>query len=304
MTRAVHEVMRKTKGLVRVHCTHAVPEVVSLLALRRKYGRRLQVICYAHGEEITACCSSRQLKFLMRRAHRIIDLMIANSHYTARLLREHIDPDKIKIVHPGVLLDEFAGAHTVGDALRAKHGWQDRTLVLPIGRLDPRKNHSAVIDAVAKHPNITYIIAGVGREMDRLKAQAQQLDIGDRMIFMGQVDNPTRIAIYGGCDFFAMPAIQDGTDVEGFGMVFLEAAACGKPSICGNTGGQADAVLDGQTGLAVDGADPVQVNDAIIRMATDNPLRTRLGQGALKHAYNFDWPNVVQQTAQLVENIT
>lgn len=298
MTRAVDEVMRRTDGPVRVHCTHAVPEVVSLLPLRRRYGEQLRVICYAHGEEITACCSSRQLKFLMRRAHRIVDLMLANSQYTANLLAEHIDADKVRVVHPGVQLDEFAGAAAAGAALRAKHGWQDRTVVLTIGRLDPRKNHAAVIGAAAQLPQVTYVIAGEGREMDRLKKTA-----GKNVVFMGAVDNATRIALFGACDFFAMPAIQDGTDVEGFGMVFLEAAACGKPSVCGSAGGQPDAVVDGQTGIIVDGTDAGQVNRAIAKLATDNELRARLGDAARQRAADFDWPAVVQQTAQLVENI-
>ncbi len=307
MTRAVHEVFKTTKDVVRVHCTHAVPEVVSLLAMRRKYGNRLRVICYAHGEEITACCSSRQLRFLMRRAHRIVDLMLANSHYTAGLLRDHIDEQKVRVVHPGVQLDEFTDASGAGARLRAERGWQDRLIVLTLGRLDPRKNHAAVIDAVAELPDVVYVIAGEGREMQNLKAQARQRGIEDRVVFTGAVDGPTRIALYGTCDVFAMPAVRDGTDVEGFGMVFLEAAACGKPSICGNTGGQADAVKDGntggETGLVVDGADRGAVTSALRRLTTDKNLRDQLGANGLAHAQQFDWSAVVQRTVELVENI-
>lgn len=306
MTRVIHQKLRRYKRL-RVHCTHAVPEVVSLIPLRWIYGNRLKIVCYAHGEEVTACCSSRQLKFLMHRANRVVDLMIANSQYTASVLADHANPQKVRVVNPGVEMAEFEGAQQAGAKWRKEHGYDDKLIVLTLGRLDPRKNHAAVVQAVAElvpqFPQLIYILAGQGRQMESLRAQVNQLGIADRVVFTGMVDAPTKLAMYGSCDVFAMPAIQDGTDVEGFGMVFLEASACGKPTLAGSTGGQAEAVIDGQTGVIVDGTDPDAVTASLRRLLSDQHLRQQMGEAGRRHAQTFDWPKVVQRTYKLVEEI-
>lgn len=311
MTRAVRERLRRPESagrIIRVHCTHAVPEVVSLLPLRRRYGERLRVICYAHGEEITACRSSRQLSYLMKRAHAAVDVMIANSEYTAGLLAEHMDPGRVRVVHPGVSLDEYRPAEAMGRQWRAENGLADNVIALTLGRLDPRKNQAAVIEAVAKlagqHPRLTYLVAGEGRERAALEQLSQRLGVADRVRFLGPVDGETKIALYGACDFFVMPAVREGTDVEGFGIVFLEAGACGKPCIAGTAGGQADAVLDGESGFVVDGRDQDQLTEAMDRLLRDTGLRAGLGQGGLRQAELHDWQRVVQRTVGLVEEVS
>ncbi len=295
-------------GLLRIHCTHAVPEVVSLLPLRWLYGDRVKIVCYAHGEEVTACCSSRQLRFLMHRANAAVDLMIANSKYTARALAGHIDPKKVHVVNPGVQIAQYQDAHEAGLRWRAEQGFADKLIVLTVGRLDPRKNHAAVIQAVAElapsWPKLVYVIAGgEGRRWRRLPELAKRLGVADRVVFAGSVSTETKIAMYGGCDVFAMPAVRDRSDVEGFGMVFLEASACGKPTLAGKEGGQSEAVVDGQTGLVVDGADPRQVARALERLISDTTLRQRLGQAGREHAQGFDWANVVGRITGLVERL-
>lgn len=305
MTAAVKERLKRTRGVVRVHAVHAVPEVASLIPLKWRYGKRLQVLSYVHGEEVTACCSSRQLKFIMRRAHRIVDVMIANSKYTLGVVSPHIDPVKVSVINPGVELSEFADAEAIGRSWRSEKGYNDRLVVLTIGRLDPRKNHAAVIDAVAelsgRFPNLLYVCAGEGRARPALEKQAKERNVADRVIFTGSVDGKTRLGMYGGCDLFVMPAIRDGTDVEGFGMVFLEAGACGKACVAGKEGGQAEAVVDGETGLVVDGTDRGAVTAAMARLLGDATLRKTMGDAGRRRAQAFDWPRVVQRTVELVE---
>ena len=304
MTRAVRQRLKRARR-VRVHCVHAVPEAVSLIPLRKLFGRRMRIISYCHGEEVTACESSRQLRFLMRRAHRVIDLMIANSRYTADLVGAHIDPAKVHIVHPGVEIARYEDAAAAGARWRAEQGLEGRPIVATLGRLDPRKNHAAVLDAVAalsdQLPALVYLIAGEGRQLPALKARAEQLGIASRVRFLGAVDESTKLAMLGACDVFAMPAVRDGTDVEGFGIVFTEAAACGRPAIAGNVGGQAEAVIDGETGLVVDGADQAKVTDALRRLLTDNALRDRLGQAGRVKARSLDWAAIARQVVDLVD---
>ena len=314
MMRAVGERMERSgtpeaagKPLVRVHCIHGVPEAVSLIPLKWRYGRRLQIICYAHGEEITACCSSRQLKFLMHRAHKAVDLMIANSQNTVKYLANHIDPKKVVVINPGVELYAFDDAIAAGQAYRQKRGWNEKVIVLTLARMDPRKNQSMVLRAVAamkdRHPNLVYVVAGGGQLREQLQKEANDLGVADIVEFPGEVDGATKLALYGCCDVFAMPAIQVGTDVEGFGMVFIEAGACGKPCIAGASGGQAEAVTDGESGFVVDGKNLDAVAGALDRLLADAALRERMGKAGRKRAESLDWQAVVQRTVDLVEKI-
>lgn len=310
MTRAVGESFDQGKR-VRVHCGHAVPEVVSLIPLKWRYGNRLQVVCYAHGEEITACRSSRQLTFLMKRAHRIVDLMIANSESTATLLGDGFDERRLAIVHPGVEMAEFSDAEPLGDQWRREHGLMENRIVLTMGRLDPRKNHEAVIRALAglrsadpdRYADVVYVIAGDGRESGKLEELAKELGVADRVRFLGRVDGSQRIALFGACDVFAMPAVRRGTDLEGFGMVFIEAGACGKPSIAGKVGGQAEAVRDGETGLVVDGESVEAVSNGLVQLLSDGDAARVMGERARRWAGELDWSGVVQRTVELVEEL-
>ncbi|NJL32153.1 MAG: glycosyltransferase family 4 protein [Phycisphaerales bacterium] len=308
MTHAV----RKRLGMhrdkvVRVHAIHAVPEVVSLLPLKQLYGKRLKVLCYVHGEEVTACRTSRQLTLLMKQAHRMIDVMIANSQYTAQVVEPYMEGKPVTVINPGVKLDEFADAVQAGAALREERGWKDRLIVLTVGRLDPRKNQGTVIEAVGKlverYPNLLYLIAGEGRNRNRWEEKVSAAGLEKHVQFLGSVDGAIKRALYGACDVFAMPAVRDGSDVEGFGMVFLEAAACGKPSIAGNTGGQADAVRNGETGLIVDGMDVREVTLALDRLLADEATRKTMGEAGCNHAQNFDWPKVVEKVHTLADNM-
>lgn len=306
MTLAVARRLRRLPPghLLRVHAIHAVPEVVSLLPLKRYCGPRLRIVCYAHGEEICACRTSRQLRFFMRRAHAIVDLMIANSRFTATLLRPYIDPAKVYVIHPGVDLSEFARADQAGQSLRQERGWQNRHIILTLARLEPRKNHAAVLQTLKvllpEFPDLLYLIAGDGSQRAVLEQMTRDLGLADHVLFLGAVDGPTKIALYGACDIFAMPAIQYQTDIEGFGLVFLEAAAAGRPAVAGNAGGQAEAVLDGRTGFVIDGTDPRQLLAVLRRLLANPTLRQQMGSAARQHAQNFDWPRIVQETWNLL----
>ncbi len=309
MMRAVSERLRGSSRdtTVRVHCIHAVPEAVSLIPLKWRYGKRLRIICYAHGEEVTACCSSRQLTFLMHKAHKAIDLMIANSQNTVRYLTNHIDLGKVVVINPGVELAAFDGALEAGQDYRTQRGWQGKQVVLTLARMDARKNQAMVLRAVAalkeKYPNMIYVCAGGGQMKERLQALTTKLGISDRVEFPGEVDGATKMALYGCCDLFAMPAIQVGTDVEGFGMVFIEAGACGKPCVAGSSGGQAEAVIDGQTGFVIDGNELDAVTGALDRLLADPVLRQRMGEAGRMKAQTLDWPAVVQRTVEMVEKM-
>jgi len=201
------------------------------------------------------------------------------------------------VINPGVELAAFDGALEAGQDYRTQRGWQGKQVVLTLARMDARKNQAMVLRAVAalkeKYPNMIYVCAGGGQMKERLQALTTKLGISDRVEFPGEVDGATKMALYGCCDLFAMPAIQVGTDVEGFGMVFIEAGACGKPCVAGSSGGQAEAVIDGQTGFVIDGNELDAVTGALDRLLADPVLRQRMGDSGpgLATAHGRSWAN-------------
>jgi phosphatidylinositol alpha-1,6-mannosyltransferase len=107
--------------------------------------------------------------------------------------------------------------------------------------------------------------------------------------FTGFLEHGNVAVTYRSMDIFAMPSIQVGAMIEGFGMVFLEAGAAELPSICGSGGGQREAVLDGRTGIVVDGSQLEDVKQALKRLASNASLRRTMGQAGLKYAQEHDW---------------
>jgi len=158
-------------------------------------------------------------------------------------------------------------------------------ILLTVGRLVPRKGCDLVLRSVAElaaeYPGLRYIVAGDGPERARLDGLAQELGIADRIRMLGDVDDLTKWAAYDLCDVFVSPTrLSHSADWEGFGIVFLEAALSRRPAIGGRTGGTADAIVDGLTGVLVDPDQRGELSGAIRRLLSDAGLRARLGRTA------------------------
>jgi phosphatidylinositol alpha-1,6-mannosyltransferase len=164
-------------------------------------------------------------------------------------------------------------------------------LVLSVSRLVPRKGMDTLIEAAARlassgrHPQLTVAIAGSGRDRPRLDRLIKRT--GAPVLLLGRVPSPDLPGLYACADVFALccRARWGGLEQEGFGIVFLEAAAAGIPSVAGDSGGSAEAVIDGQTGFVVaDPSDATAVADAIDRLVGDPGLASRQGQAARQRA--------------------
>ncbi len=161
--------------------------------------------------------------------------------------------------------------------------------MLGLSRLVPRKGFDVLIEAgaalAARHPDLQIAIVGAGRDRRRLERIAAHH--GSPVRFLGRLPEADLPVVHGVADCFAMLCRDRwaGLEQEGFGIVFLEAAACGVPAVAGRSGGSAEAVLDGATGIVVDGSQDVSaVADALDRILTDPGLRARLGSAARRRA--------------------
>lgn len=241
---------------------------------------------FAYGLEV-ARPLSRYLSLRRRTAFRDAACVYAISRGTADLLRNRLGCDSnVRLIRLGIDV-ENAGVIDAGRvaALRNQLAPAQTTLLLTVGRLVRRKGVDLVLEALAslcsELPDLRYAIAGSGPELDSLRSLAASLGLADRVHFLGAVDEETKRALYSACDVFVMPnRLLGGEDFEGFGLVFLEAALAGKPSIGGANGGVPDAVIDGETGLLVDPERPGAVANAIRRLSADPAFARRLSDAA------------------------
>ncbi len=166
--------------------------------------------------------------------------------------------------------------------IRARHKLVGRRVILTVGRLVERKGHDRVIQALSRVvldvPDAVYLVVGRGPEEDRLRALARANRVEDRVVFCGFVPETELMAYYLACDVFAMPNREVGGDTEGFGIVFVEAGACGKPVVGGRSGGAVEVIRDGVTGFLVDPEDVEETARAIVRLLRDPKLAAEFGR--------------------------
>jgi phosphatidylinositol alpha-1,6-mannosyltransferase len=289
-------------GCDRVHAGRALPEglvgwlVAGLL--------RKPLVIYCHGEELTTWTQPLKQRF-MRFAYRRADRIVANSGWTrSELLRLGIDPAPIRLVYPGVDVERFRPG-LPSDDLRQRLGLgAEERIVLGVGRLTRRKGFDQVIRALpglsARGIPVHYAIVGIGDDRRYLTGLAEQLGVAERVHLLGHVDEDELPRWYNAAAVLALVNREIDGDTEGFGLVFLEAAACGRAAIAGRAGGTGDAVQEGVTGLRVDGADSAAVEDALARLLGDPEYAEALGaKGRERACREFAWERVAEKTRAL-----
>ncbi len=278
------------------------PTALSALAARRM-GKLRRVYVAAHGRELLLAPLPSLFNPLYRRLRdRVLthaDGLFPVSRYTGDLLKQRgVGPGRITVVPNGTDAERFAPCDAT--ALRQALGVADRRVVLTVSRLVPRKGIDTVLRALARTaaavPDVVYLVGGSGPDRPRLEALARAEGVADRVRFLGRIPEEALALHYNACDVFVMPARLDPPHVEGFGIVFLEANACGKPVIGARTGGIPDAILDGETGLLVEPDAPGALAEAMIRVLRQPELADRLGrQGRTRVLAEATWDHVASR---------
>lgn len=244
-----------------------------------------KIVMYTHGEEVVQRTYNR-LARLRGPALRAADHVITVSSFTRERLIDDfgVPAERISLVTPGVDHARF----------RPGSGSPATPYVLAVGRLVERKGFDRLIEAFGlianDFPEVELVIVGKGPEDDKLRTIAETSTAAERIAFRGGIDDATLDRLYGDCTLFAMPnrTLPDG-DTEGFGLIFLEANACGKAVIGGRAGGATDAVVDGVTGLLVDGNDPASIAAALRRLLGNSDERRAMEQAGLARARTLGW---------------
>ncbi|MFM1778565.1 MAG: hypothetical protein RL741_1183 [Actinomycetota bacterium] len=251
----------------------------------RKLGVK-NVVGMTQGHEV-GWAMTPGMKQALRKIGNDVDYLTYISEYTHKKISRALSPSaasNMRRVVPGVNTTEFTPTNlTAGSALRSSIDWTNRPVIVCVSRLMTRKGQDQIIQALPQVlkvvPMASLIIVGDGPYRRHLEKLTADLGLRDNVHFTGKVDQAQLANWYAAGDVFAMPCRTrvGGWDVEGLGIVFLEASATGLPVIVGNSGGAVDAVLDGETGFLVDGNNLSDIRDRLIELLANQDLAKRMG---------------------------
>ena len=253
---------------------------------------RLPYDVVLHGAEVTVPGrlpgTKQALGNVLRRARHVVS---AGQYAADEAVQAAAGPLPVTVVPPGVDVERFQPLDPAQRAAaRQRFGLPaDAELIVSISRLVPRKGFDVAIEAVAllapRHPDLVLAISGSGRDERRLRRLAAER--GAPVTFLGRVTNTDLPSLYGCADVFAMACRSrwGGLEQEGFGIVFIEAAACGVPQVAGDSGGAAEAVDDGVTGLVVRRPDDArELAAALEALLADDTLRASMAEASRARA--------------------
>lgn len=303
--------LMRAEGINQLHCARCVP--CGWIGWLLKRCCRVRYTCYVHGEEVniasagdgSGVMASRQFRWMTQRVLRDAERVIANSRNTARILTRdwNLPAERVHLLYPGVDTRYFQPAPR-DLAVRARLGWSDRPVVLTVGRLQKRKGQDQMILALhalrQRFPNVLYAIAGDGEERSALTALVERERLQEHVQFLGEVGDAALLQCYQQCDLFVLPNRQVGKDIEGFGMVLVEAQACGKPVIAGASGGTGETMRVPDTGLLVPCEESTELAQRVGELLADAALCERMGEAGREWVVsNFDWDAVTRRAERI-----
>lgn len=291
-------VIRELQALIRqnsitkVWFGAAAPLGVASRWLRKAGATR--IVALTHGHEVW-WSKIWPFSWAISEIGKQVDYLTYLGTFTKSALSPHIkDASKLIRVAPGIDTDHFSPSDSM--SLRQRHGLGSRPTIVSVGRLVHRKGQDRLIEALPKVlesiPDAALVLVGEGPYRKHLDGLVNKYDLSGNVFFIGRINFAELPNYIGMGDVFAMPSRSRlfGLEVEGLGIVYLEASSCGLPVIGGSSGGAPDAVLDGETGYVVDGNDLTAISTQIVRLLSDAKLRKEMGERGRKWAIeNWRW---------------
>ena len=280
------------------------------LLLRPVTGWKVAVV--AHGMEVTKKRDRLRRRIGLRWVFGSADLTVAVSCYTReRVLEFGVDPGHVRVLPCGVEPDLFRPDDRA--RVRGRLGLDGRPVVLTLSRLVHRKGHDLVIRALAevrrRIPDVVYLVAGTGKEpyTDYLRSLAEAAGLGKSVRFLGHVGIEDLPGLYSASDVYVMASrsLESDSNYEGFGITYLEANACGIPVIGADSGGVADAIVDGRTGFLVPPNDVPALADRMHRLLANPDLARQMGAaGRARVLRDLTWNRVSGRFLEALEEQT
>src|SRR5580658_7499304 len=307
-------VTRRAAALVRSRRVEVVifgaaaPLVLITPALRRAGVRKAIAITHGHEAGWAALPVARDL---LRRIGERTDVVTYLGEYFRVRLSRALTPDaaaRLTQLHPGVDAAAFRPDPAARAAIRERYRLAGRPVVVCVSRLVRRKGQDTLLRAwpavIKQIPDAALLIVGAGPYGAALQRLSQRSGLTHSVHFTGPVPQAELPAHYAAGDVFSMPCRtrRGGLDVEGLGIVYLEASAAGLPVVGGNSGGAPDAILEGETGYVVDGRDAADLSDRLIALLSDPPVAKAMGEkGRAWVERDWSWDQTATRLRALIE---
>ena len=243
-------------------------------------------------------------KQLLTWAYRKADKITAISNNTKREILKVVPDLKIKVINHGVDFEKYqiSNIKYQNDSVIQNL----KPYILSVGTLKKRKGYNYSIKAFTqtalKFPNLKYVIVGQGSEYANLKSQVTNLKLQDRIIFLKDLSEEELIGLYKNAELFILLPQNDNKDIEGFGLVFLEAAAAGLPVVAARDTSAEDAVLDGKNGFLVGSKDWKGTALTVEKILNDENLKNNFSKNSLELARSMNWEQIAKQYADHIYN--
>ena len=304
--RAVRKVLRE-KNIERVFFGAAAPLGLLAPGLRRAGAKK--IVALTHGHEVW-WAKVPPFNFAIRRIARSVDALTYLGSFTKGAISKSISAaaqSRMVRIAPGIDVNHFSPQPSA-EELRRDLGLQHKKVVVSVGRLVHRKGQDSLIEAMPailkEVPNAHLLFVGEGPYREHLQSLVDKYSLRESVTFIGRVqysELPRYICVG---DVFAMPSRSRlaGLEVEGLGIVYLEASACGLPVIGGNSGGAPDAVIEGETGFAVDGLSSSAIAERAIELLQDSEKAAAMGAKGRAWVVNeWNWNSWSQSFNELLD---
>lgn len=308
--RRAKELLRST-GATRVVFGAAAPLGLMASQLRRSGAERIIAITHGHEAGWASLPGARRA---LRSIGEQTDVVTYLGEYTRSRIASALTPAaaaRMRRLVPGVDEQTFnPGNRDAGAEIRRRHGLGDRPVVVCVSRLMPRKGQDTLIEAwptvLQAVPDAALLIVGGGPYRDKLHALVDKHHLSRDVVITGGVPWDELPAHYAAGDVFAMPCRtrNRGLDVEGLGIVYLEASSTGLPVIAGNSGGAPDAVLQGETGLVIPGGQPAAAARGVVSLLQDPQRAQQMGGAGRDWIESYwRWDLVSRRFTQLLDGV-
>lgn len=295
-----------------IHALDGYPYgVISYLA---SLGLRKKLIITAIGSGAIIYLYKPFNAFCLKRAYRAADRVIAISKFTRDEILKKVPDLKMEVINHGVDYEKFIGERNIvlPKAQILQDLAQSRPYILSVGSLRWRKGYHRSLPAFAEvskvFPNLKYVIVGKRYQDDyynRLKLEIRNLKLEEKVVILDNIDDENALTrLYRNAELFCLMPQTAGHDLEGFGIVFLEAAAAGLPVVGTSGSGAEDAVSDGKNGILLDDPrDSKGFADAIIKILSDGNLKKSMSQNSLEWVQKFSWDSKIADYVKIYEGL-
>ena len=281
-----------------VHSLFDFPYAFMIARLARKY--RKPFLMGSQGTYGVAPLTYFPEKYMLKWAYRQAkEIMVPSTFTKSKILEYAHTTYPISIIHNGVNFSRF-NQDVDESSIRAKY--PGKKILITVGGPKKRKGQDIVIRAmpkvIAEYPDVVYLVIGgqpTGDDRKNMIELAQGLGVGEQVVFTGQVNDEDIIKYFRACDVYVHTPRVSNLNFEGFGIVYIEAGACGKPSVATDSGGIRDAVVENKTGLIAPDEDSDTVARHIVTLLKDDTLRSQMGERAKEYAREHDWSIIAEQ---------